>query len=337
MLDEALGISTYRLGSPQLSSRSRGPRRSMDQATRRTLYDRQEGRCVYCRRYFPVDIMHVDHKRPFSKGGSDEMDNLQVLCPTCNSSKGSYTDEEYRRRAGLAQPATAAIASSVVTFGRPSRRKFRGDIESMLWIPVRLNGVSVGYIKQTTVGADWKTGREGSWVIDPNVLGTVGIERYDPFDFYFRTREKAESAIKAIAERANRGCSVIDRDFLVRIVGQDAANKIVDQNKVAVRGIEGKVSGFWRETAWGTAWVSCGGFVVIGAFIAVVFYDYIAVRLLGIGVCTVGMLLVIRTFFVDDLSPDGDVSPTQYWLLGFGIANLAILVMLLIIHVQYMT
>lgn len=332
MLDEALGISTYRLGSQQLSSRSRGPRRSMDQATRRTLYDRQEGRCVYCRRYFPVDIMHVDHKRPFSKGGSDEMDNLQVLCPTCNSSKGSYTDEEYRRRAGLAQPATAAIASSVVTFGRPSRRKFRGDIESMLWIPVRLNGVSVGYIKQTTVGADWKTGREGSWVIDPNVLGTVGIERYDPFAFYFRTREKAESAIKAIAERANRGYSVIDRDFLVRIVGQDDANKIVDQNKVAVREIEGKASGFWRETAW----VSCGYFVVIGAFIAVVLYDYIAVRLLGIGVCTVGMLLVIRTFFVDDMSPNRDVIPTQCWLRGFVIANLVILVMLLLI-VQYVT
>lgn len=222
------GISAYRLGSPQLSSRGRGPRRPMDQATRRTLYDRQEGRCVYCRRYFPVDIMHVDHKKPISKGGSDEMENLQVLCPTCNSSKGSYTDEEYRQRAGLAPPATAAAAPSVVTFGRPSRRKFRGDVDSMLWIPVRLNGVSVGYIKQTTAGADWKTGQAGSWIIDLDVLYAVGIKGDGVW--WFSTREDAEAAVEAIAERANRGDSVIDRDFLAGIVGWETADKIVSEN-----------------------------------------------------------------------------------------------------------
>ena len=211
-----------------MSSRSRGPRKPMDQATKRTLYDRQEGRCVYCRRYFPVDIMHVDHKKPISKGGSDEMDNLQVLCPTCNSSKGSYTDEEYRQRAGLAPPATAAIAPSVVTFGRPSRRKSRGDVESMLWIPARLNGVSVGYIMQTAEGADWKTGRTGNWLIGLDVLYAVGIR--GGVWWRFGTREKAEAAVEAIAERANRGHSVIDRDFLAGIVGLETANKIVYEN-----------------------------------------------------------------------------------------------------------
>lgn len=239
----------------------------MDQTTRRTLYDRQEGRCVYCRRYFPVDIMHVDHKKPISKGGSDEMDNLQVLCPTCNSSKGSYTDEEYRRRAGLAPPAKAATAPSVVTFGRPSRRKFRGDVESMLWIPVRLNGVSVGYIKQTTVGADWKTGRAGSWIIDLDVLQALGLSGGI---LKFRSREKAEAAVEAIAERANRGNSVINRDFLAGIVGLETANKIVSHQLTIRDRNQNKIEK--TDSKWGVREkIGCAVFLLLIVLLLVTF------------------------------------------------------------------
>ncbi len=31
--------------------------------------------------------LHVDHKIPVSKGGTDELDNLQTLCSKCNLNK----------------------------------------------------------------------------------------------------------------------------------------------------------------------------------------------------------------------------------------------------------
>ena len=35
---------------------------------------------------------------PASCGGSDERENLQMLCPACSRRKGNMTDEEHRRR-----------------------------------------------------------------------------------------------------------------------------------------------------------------------------------------------------------------------------------------------
>jgi len=36
-----------------------------------------------------VDILTADHTRPVSRGGSDDFDNLQPMCSTCNSEKGN--------------------------------------------------------------------------------------------------------------------------------------------------------------------------------------------------------------------------------------------------------
>ena len=36
----------------------------------------------------------IDHVVPQSKGGTDHMDNLQLLCGACNSMKGTGTQAE---------------------------------------------------------------------------------------------------------------------------------------------------------------------------------------------------------------------------------------------------
>ena len=54
-----------------------------------TLYGRQEGVCVGCDVLFPFRNLTVDHVVPRSKGGSDHLDNLQLLCAACNSLKGN--------------------------------------------------------------------------------------------------------------------------------------------------------------------------------------------------------------------------------------------------------
>ena len=52
------------------------------------LYGQQEGVCNGCKMDFPFKIFDVDHKTPKSRGGTDHLDNLQLLCSSCNRIKG---------------------------------------------------------------------------------------------------------------------------------------------------------------------------------------------------------------------------------------------------------
>ena len=52
------------------------------------LYGRQEGICNGCKVLFPFRNLTVDHVVPRSRGGSDDLSNLQLLCGACNSMKG---------------------------------------------------------------------------------------------------------------------------------------------------------------------------------------------------------------------------------------------------------
>ena len=54
-----------------------------------TLFGKQEGICAGCRSAFPFRNFTIDHIVPRSKGGSDHLDNLQLLCGACNSVKGA--------------------------------------------------------------------------------------------------------------------------------------------------------------------------------------------------------------------------------------------------------
>ena len=42
--------------------------------------------CAGCRMDFPFKIFEVDHRVPRSRGGTDHLENLQLLCPICNKS-----------------------------------------------------------------------------------------------------------------------------------------------------------------------------------------------------------------------------------------------------------
>lgn len=58
------------------------------------LYGEQGGYCFGCEGHFQVQNLTIDHIIPQSKGGTDHVSNLQLLCGSCNSIKGSKTNEE---------------------------------------------------------------------------------------------------------------------------------------------------------------------------------------------------------------------------------------------------
>ena len=57
------------------------------------LYGQQEGQCAGCRSTFEFRNMEVDHVIPQAGGGTDHLDNLQLLCGHCNRVKGDRPQE----------------------------------------------------------------------------------------------------------------------------------------------------------------------------------------------------------------------------------------------------
>ena len=62
------------------------------------LFTAQKGRCAYCGRTHRIRYLEIDHRWPVSRGGGDEIQNLQLLCTPCNMRKGIQSDEEFRSR-----------------------------------------------------------------------------------------------------------------------------------------------------------------------------------------------------------------------------------------------
>ena len=57
------------------------------------LFGQQEGLCNGCKGDFPFKLFEVDHSVPRSRGGTDHLDNLQLLCSSCNRIKGDRPHE----------------------------------------------------------------------------------------------------------------------------------------------------------------------------------------------------------------------------------------------------
>lgn len=67
----------------------------------------QQGLCVYCGADL-VEGYHIDHIVPLSKGGQHVQDNIQLLCPSCNLSKGPKHPDLYEAQIGFDRTAWEA-------------------------------------------------------------------------------------------------------------------------------------------------------------------------------------------------------------------------------------
>ena len=61
------------------------PGRRLSKEVRSNVWKRDRGKCVECGSDRDIQF---DHVIPFSKGGSDTEENVQLLCKYCNKKKG---------------------------------------------------------------------------------------------------------------------------------------------------------------------------------------------------------------------------------------------------------
>ena len=69
-------------------TKNKRKRTNIPRGLRHEVFKRDDYKCVECGASKDDGAtLHVDHKIPVSKGGTDELDNLQTLCKDCNLNK----------------------------------------------------------------------------------------------------------------------------------------------------------------------------------------------------------------------------------------------------------
>lgn len=72
---------------------------------RESVFDRDGGSCCVCQKDLDKEgynSFHVDHIVPLAKGGEPYcLDNLQLLCPTCNLKKGDKVVGDVKKKSPI--------------------------------------------------------------------------------------------------------------------------------------------------------------------------------------------------------------------------------------------
>lgn len=59
------------------------------------IYEREKGRCYYCKQRLAIKDGTLDHKTPPSRGGNNVLENVCLCCAWCNNDKGILKAGEY--------------------------------------------------------------------------------------------------------------------------------------------------------------------------------------------------------------------------------------------------
>lgn len=88
----------YRRRHPEaIRARRANARGSGDKIRAQQIVDmlqRQKRRCWWCGKNIKGNDYHVDHVIPIARGGSNDIGNLCIACPSCNLKKGARLASE---------------------------------------------------------------------------------------------------------------------------------------------------------------------------------------------------------------------------------------------------
>lgn len=101
----------------------RFPPRHVPVAVERAVLARDGRRCRKCGRDDEHMPIHFDHIWPWAKGGPSTVDNIQILCASCNLSKSARVPDS---ASGPTEPGTPKLRGSRPTGHREPRRARRG-------------------------------------------------------------------------------------------------------------------------------------------------------------------------------------------------------------------
>ena len=78
----------------QAIKKRRQQMRYISATKRNEVLERDGYRCVYCSADLHNEAVAIDHRVPVSAGGTNDIDNLQATCKTCNARKKDFTGPE---------------------------------------------------------------------------------------------------------------------------------------------------------------------------------------------------------------------------------------------------
>lgn len=63
---------------------------------RELMYNSYGQKCKYCHKILTIDTLVFDHISPISKGGTSNIDNIQIICKSSNGVKGSLDENNFK-------------------------------------------------------------------------------------------------------------------------------------------------------------------------------------------------------------------------------------------------
>ena len=73
-------------------------RKTYSPDVKKLLYIKADGKCELCGKKILLDDMTIDHVKPLSMGGEDDVENLSCTCYPCNLFKGNILPDDFMER-----------------------------------------------------------------------------------------------------------------------------------------------------------------------------------------------------------------------------------------------